>query len=361
MPIVGRHEGHRFPGVVPAGGAADAVDVVPRVVGNVEVDDVPDPADVQPSRRHVRRNQHPRFSRAEALQAPITQTLGLAAVKVVDRDAARIEILGEIARRVPSPGKDQHLAGSPLLEEMEQQLVLRRPIHGVNHLADALGRRLEPHFDAHGIFHHLVSEPEDPTRHGGREEQRLPGPGGRTDDSFHLVDEPHVQHAVGLVQHQNLHLREVRRASAHVVEEPAGCGDEHVAAVAELLRLTSDARPAVHDHALHIGGDRISLDRGANLLRELPRRGDDESPGTAVNGVLAQTLNHRKRERRGLSRPRVGCCQQVPALQSRRDGLALDLRGPGVARPQHGLQQPRRQTQFGEGRVVVMCFQVDNR
>src|SRR5262249_20706020 len=51
--IFGGHEGQRAPYLAGAAGAADAVDVVVRLPGHVEVEDVADVGDVEPACRHV--------------------------------------------------------------------------------------------------------------------------------------------------------------------------------------------------------------------------------------------------------------------------------------------------------------------
>jgi hypothetical protein len=101
-----------------------------------------------------------------------------------------------------------------------------------------------------------------------------------------------------------------------------------------------------------------------------------------MNDVFAQTLNHREGERRRLPGSGVGGRQQVTPVESRRHGLALDLGGLRVTYSRDGFQQPGRETQLGKSRagrrdidhlvrrigggcrlirVVVMCFQVDDR
>ena len=61
--------------------------------------------------------------------------------------------------------------------------------------------------DPHRIMQKGLGEAGDFRRHGGGEEQRLPGEGHQLADALDVRDEAHVEHAVGFVDHQNLDRR----------------------------------------------------------------------------------------------------------------------------------------------------------
>jgi hypothetical protein len=73
------------------------------------------------------------------------------------------------------------------------------------------------------------------------------------DDAADVADEAHVEHAVGFVEHQGLHLRQVDGALAEVVEQAAGRGDQDVDATAQGLDLRVDADAAEHGEAAQAG------------------------------------------------------------------------------------------------------------
>jgi ElaB/YqjD/DUF883 family membrane-anchored ribosome-binding protein len=62
------------------------------------------------------------------------------------------------------------------------------------------------------------------------------------------VDEAHVEHAVGFVEHEVLHLREVAEAALGEVDQPARRRDQDVAAGAQAVDLRALA-DAAEDHA----------------------------------------------------------------------------------------------------------------
>ena len=96
--------------------------------------------------------------------------------------------------------------------------------------------------------------------------------GAQGRDFPHLVDEAHVEHAVGLVQHQHRHPAEVQIAFADVVHEPAGRSHQHMHPLGELARLRAHFQAADHDAEpqLEMAGER--REARMNLHGQFPRR-----------------------------------------------------------------------------------------
>ncbi len=88
-----------------------------------------------------------------------------------------------------------------------------------------------------------VGEIGDVLRHGGREEQRLALDRQLGDDFADVVDEAHVEHAVGFVEHEELDLAELQRVALHEVEQAAGRGHHDFDALHHRADLTA------HRHA----------------------------------------------------------------------------------------------------------------
>ena len=63
------------------------------------------------------------------------------------------------------------------------------------------------------------------------------------DDLADVVDEAHVEHAVGFVEDEDFDAVEPQRVALHEVEQPARRGDQHVDAVEQRAHL------AAHRHA----------------------------------------------------------------------------------------------------------------
>ena len=162
-------------------------------------------------------------------------------------------------------------------DELLQERCLLALHDGAEVLLDGLGGLAE-HGDLHAcrIVQHGVHGRGDARRDGRGEEQRLALLGQCTDDAADARPEAHVEHAVGLVEHEHAHLREVDGAALHEVDEAARRGDEHVASLREARELLIEARTARDDHRMLAGLGADRLGDLLDLLGELARGGDDE-------------------------------------------------------------------------------------
>lgn len=67
----------------------------------------------------------------------------------------------------------------------------------------------------------------------------------------HIVDEAHVEHAVGLVEHDGLDVVELDGAALHVVAQAARRRDDDLRVLFERVDLLADGRAAVQAHDAH--------------------------------------------------------------------------------------------------------------
>ena len=93
-----------------------------------------------------------------------------------------------------------------------------------------------------GIAEEALGQPLDLGRHGRREEQRLPARRQQAADALDVGDEAHVEHAVGLVDDEDLDAGQQDAAALELVEHAAGRRDQDVGAAVELLVLVVEAR-----------------------------------------------------------------------------------------------------------------------
>ena len=219
-----------------------------------------------------------------------------------------------------------------LLQKLAQHARLSRGVDWMTRWAirsTVVARRR--HRDATGIAQDGVGEFRDVLRHGGREQQRLALERQLGDDLADGMDEAHVEHAVGFVEHQDLDL--VKRqpvALTRSIRRPGVATRMSVPAITE--------RPACPWHAADDhGGPRrdvaaIGLEAVADLARQarasaqstsarrswraagcgVPERWRIGSANAAVLPVPVWAMPRRSR----------------PACE--RDGLGLDRRGGEV-------------------------------
>ncbi|MGC4106954.1 MAG: hypothetical protein QM753_11490 [Thermomicrobiales bacterium] len=88
-----------------------------------------------------------------------------------------------------------------------------------------------------GFSQQAVAETGDRGGHGGGEQQGLSCLGQARDDAGDVAGKPHVEHAVGLVEHQHLDLREVAMSLAHQIQQPARRGHQHIHPAAQRRHL----------------------------------------------------------------------------------------------------------------------------
>src|SRR5581483_11224694 len=334
-PVLRGDERDRLAGLARAAGAADAVDVVLGHVRQVVVDDVRQELDVEPARGDVGRDQHAQLVVLERLERARARVLRLVAVDRVGLDLRAPELLREAVRPVLGLGEDEHLRPVVALDEVLEQRALPLAVDRVGDLRDQLDRRVAPRdLDRGRVAHERRRELADLVGEGGREQQVLALRRQQREDAPDVGDEAHVEHAVGLVEDQDLDAPEIDRLLVHVVEQAPGRGDDDVDAVGEIvgLRIEADAAEdhdrlerevaAVVAHALlHLCGElaRGNEHQGANRPRARPRAGG------------GQALQHRQREACCLAGARLRGGEQVAAGEDDGDGLGLDGGGFGVA------------------------------
>ena len=349
--------GHKSDGPAQLAGAAraaDAVDVVGRLGRHVKVHDVAHVADVDAAGEDIGRHQHVDGAVAEGRKRALA--LGLAAV-AVDRgglDALALQTTAAAVGAVLGAHKDDGALRALLLEELGQQVVLGLDGHREHKLVDGVGgRRGRCDLHACRVAHQVGNLAHGLLVKGRREQQRLALGRRLAHDTADGGQKAHVEHAIGLVEHQHLDLVQVAGALLDQIDQAARRGDQDVAAVLEGrgLRLVAHA---AHDGHGDMAGDVGDLARDlVDLLCELARGGDDEHHGAAdvalgllgaATAVAAATLAHglgrrnvfqivhgRQQEGGRLAGASLSGGKQVAALEHHGDRASLDRRGRRVA------------------------------
>ena len=200
---------------------------------------------------------------------------------------------------------------------------------------DALGRGgLRRDFDLDGIVDELPAQIGNRLRHGGREEQALALLGEQCGDALERHDEAQVHHLVGFVEHENLDMAQRQRALLDQVEQTARRGDENVAAAIKRAGLLANGHAAEHalDREAQVLG--IAAHVVGDLGGQLAGRRKHQHAATGILarlGIGGQAVQRGQRESGGLAGAGLGDAQQVAAFEQRRNGLALDRCGIGIA------------------------------
>ena len=320
----GEHDGQAF--TAGPARAADAVDVVVDVVGDIEVEDVGNAFDIDAAGGDVRGDQDLRLGFGKVAQDLVTAALGHVAVEFAD-----VEALGdEFACQEGSPflgvAEDDGQVGVHVgqhLAELRQFLFFCHHVDALFDVFQGDGLAFEDIQDQRAL-HVLLGQAFDLIRDGGREEEELPPFRRQADEGIDVFQEAGLEHLVRFVDDDPADAAEVEGMAAAVVEEPAWCADDDVWMAVQFLQLILDGLAAdeAEDVDAQFRCQRIG-DVG-NLTGQFPcRRHDQDLFGVDIRLDL---LQRRQEEGKGLARASLGLGQDVAALEQRRDGLGLDGR-----------------------------------
>jgi len=186
--------------------------------------------------------------------------------------------------------------------------------------------------DLHRIMQKLLGDAPDLRRHGGGEEQRLAREWNKLADALDVGNETHVEHAVGLVDHQQLDAGEQEPSALEMVEQPARGRNEDVDAAGELGILVVERDPADQQRDVELLPGAVLFETFLNLRGKFARRFEDErARHSGARAAVLEPGEHRQREGGGLAGAGLRNAEHVAASEHVRYGLLLDGRGGGVA------------------------------
>ena len=192
---------------------ADAVHVVFGDVRNFVVDDVGQLINVDAAGSNVGGYQGSQLAGLETRQGLRSCALALVAMQRHGGYAVLGQVLGHMVGAKFGACEHQHLAPVVLVDDVQQHFFFLGAAHRVNHLLDALHRRVAGRdLNALWVFEQVVGQGADVIAEGGREQQALLVGRHQRQNFFDVVDKAHVQHAVGLVQHQHFNVGQIHEA-----------------------------------------------------------------------------------------------------------------------------------------------------
>ena len=189
-------------------------------------------------------------------------------------------------------------------------------LHLVPALLDLPARVLRLDLHCHRLAHELRREFRDAFRVGGGEQQRLARLRALARHRDDVVEEAHVQHAVGFVQHQRVERVELQAFARQVVHHAARRAHHDVRAVLQRRELAAQRHAAAQRHDLDVVlGTRQPADLGRHLVGQLARRAQHQRLHREAARV--QVGQQRQRESRRLAAAGLGLRDDVLAQQRR--------------------------------------------
>ena len=168
-----------------------------------------------------------------------------------------------------------------------------------------------------------IGELGDLRRHRGGEEERLPREGEELYDPLDIGDEAHVEHAVGLVDDEDLDAGQKQPPALEMIEQSAGRGDQHVGAAGDDLVLLVEGDAADQQREVQLMVDAVAREAVLHLASELARRLEDQRARHARAGAaMLEQRQHRQHEAGRLAGAGLGEAQNIAALQHVRNCLA---------------------------------------
>ena len=281
-----------------AAGAANTVNVVFRLHRQAVVDDVGDGRNVQTTGCHIGSDQNLHAAITERHQAAVAQALAERAVQGNGAEAFLHQIIGQTVAFDLRASKHNGLVDRRVAQVVVQQLALvAHVVRPHQRLVDGgvlFVRRVD--FDALGLAHDAGGQLHDARRKRGAEHHRLLALDGELVDFGQVVGKAEVEHAVGFVNDEELHLVQLDLQAALQVQQTARRGDDEVGVLQlgnlQLVRNATNDVGNAQATAMTHQIDGIS----ANLLGEFAGWAQNQRAGRGgleiaqVGGVFALGL-----------------------------------------------------------------------
>ena len=183
-----------------------------------------------------------------------------------------------------------------------------------------------------GSFSRRCGQVADDAFQRGREQQGLAAGRGGGGDFLDVVDEAHVQHAVGFVQHQHFQAREIDAAAIQVVDQAARRGDQDVHRLRQQLVLQRVGHAAEDADGFDAHVLAVLACGVVDLVRQFARRGQYQYARAFAFALrrLGQALQRRQDEGGGFAGAGLRRSHQVVAGENFGNGRSLDRGGFGV-------------------------------
>ena len=294
-----------------------------------------DPRHVDAARGNIGRNEQLYLSRPKRLERGGPLCLALVAVDRKGIDAGTLQVADDPVGAVFGAREDQRPVDILDTKDMVEQRLLFLLVDEGHLLADLFGgRRLRRDRNRDGIVQELLRKRRNFLGHRRREKEILPLPGKQLRHPAQRVDEAHVHHLIGLVEHENLDVVEAKRTLIDQVEQAARGCDEDVDALSKLANLLVDGYAAKNGHHAEFREAAVIAAALRNLCGQFARRRQHQHPAAARAArlrVIQHIVERRQRKGRCLAGTGLRDAAQVAAFHKDRDRLLLDRGRLGVA------------------------------
>src|SRR3989344_2948538 len=146
---------------------------------------------------------------------------------------------------------------------------------------------------AHRINEKAPDQGLDIARKRRREKECVTLRGHVREDEFHVMDETHVEHAIGLIEDDGIESCKIDDATLHKVFETAGSSNDHKGVLPQISNLRIDVGTADGTDREKSRAARKILKLLIDLERELARGDDDQDTLASVLNDFLQERNEK--------------------------------------------------------------------
>ena len=238
-------------------------------------------------------------------------------------------------RAVLGTRKHQHLLPVAGFDQMRKQRALAILPYRMHALRDEFRFRVAPRdFHHHRVVQQAIGQGADVIGKSGRKQQVLSLRRQQREDALHVMDEAHVEHAVGFIQHQNFHLRQIHRLLIRMIEQTPRCRHQNIHAFFQGIDLRRNAHAAKN----HRRAQRQIFAVSAHALFDLRRQlacGRHNQRAHRMRARLGQgrhqPLQQRQRKCSGLAGAGLRARKDIATVENDRNRLHLHRRRLRVA------------------------------
>jgi hypothetical protein len=317
------------------------------ILGQLVADDHRQLGDVQSARGEVGRHQHAGAAIAEQHQHLVALALLQVAVQGHHREAPLREARRHLLHVAPGLAEHQHGFGPMATQQHTQRIELAGKIDLEELLRDLRLRLGGINGDRQRLTLEAATHRTNFLGVGRGEQQRLPRHRCPIDDLSDRIDEAHVEHAIGLVQHQHPKRVEMQAALAQMLLHTSRRADHDLGVVFERGQLRAQRDAAREREQLHVRQQpREPADLLGDLIGELTGRAEHQRLHALQRRLDAR--QQRKAEGCGLAAAGARLRNDITAVEHRRQRLRLHRRHACVAQQDRGLHELRTQRQAGQ-------------
>ena len=329
--VAAAHKREGFATLAGAARAADAVNVIFFVSGQVVVKYGFHVVHVDATGSYVGSNQHFDGRLAEFIERVLALLLAHVAVQAFGEIAFGLQVGHNFVHHALGVGENDARLQVVHVEDAGQHILFLGAAHLKVALLDVGYRhRLVVHLHYLRVALVLLGELHDGLAHRGREEHRLALLRHLAQNELDVVAEAHVEHFVGFIENDFGGVLQLQGATLDVVHDAAGCTDNNLNTTLQGAELTVVGAAAVNRHyhqAALVFAQLLNFAR--NLHRELA--GGAEHQYLHVLALGIDIINGGNGESGGFAGTRLGLADNVFAGEQNGDSSSLNGRGFFVA------------------------------